>query len=324
MPVPIRVKVLVALAPLGAAAALAACGGSSDRSDTSTPATRHAAAERIIAQAIGTNPKASSAHIDGTIDLDVKGGTRFSGKTQITADGGYELRDGATVPDVDVDVDVALGSGALGGTLLVADGTGYIKLANSGYKLPDAISKTLVAPAAAAHNGLTKTGAMFYINPQNWQRNARLVGNTTVAGEPVQEITAEVRPERAFADLARLVHFLTLIRVTQAIGLPTELTPKMQAALVRSVTVAKGEVWIGTSDHVLRKAHLTGTIVVAKRDRRLLLGATSATLDATIDVSDVGDPQPIIAPTQLNPYSSLQLSLSALAEAARRQQRSAR
>ena len=324
MPVPVRVKALVLLAPLGAAAALAACGSSSDRADTSSPAARHAAAERIIAQAIGTNPKASSGRVDGTIDLDVKGSSHFKGMTQITADGGYDLPDGSSVPDVDIDVGLALGSGALGGTLVVAEGKGYIKLGNSGYKLPDAISKTLVAPAAAANNGLTKTGAMFYINPQNWQRNAQLVGNTTVAGEPVQEIKADVRPDRAFRDLARLVHFLTLIGVTQAIGLPTELTPKMQAALVRSVTAAKGEVWIGTSDHVLRKAHLAGKIVVAPRDRKLLLGATSATLDATINVSDVGDPQTISAPTQLNSYSSLQLSLSALAEAARRQQASGR
>jgi hypothetical protein len=311
-----QIRFLV-LALLGAAS-LAACGESSTGSnDTSSPAARHAAAEKIIAQAIGVNPKASSGRIDGSVKLSVKGIPRFEGPIELTADGVYNLPDGASVPDLDIDVGVSLNGGVLGGAIVVADGKGYIKLGNAGYKLPTSISKTLVAPAAHAKNGLTKTGAMFYINPHYWQRNAKLAGEAMIAGESTQRITAEVLPAKAFADLAKLVDFLTLIHVTRAVGLPTALTPKMQAALVRSVTDVKGEVWMGKDDHVLRKARVTGTMVVAKRDRKVLLGLTSGTLDATLDISEVGAPQKISAPTQLDDYSSLQLSLKALADAAR-------
>ena len=316
-----RPKTLAAAALLGVAT-LAACGGGSAGGDVS-PAERRVAAEQLITRVHGVNPKAGSGRIDATIDLTIKGSPRFSGRTQITASGVWNLPDGASVPDLDLDVGLALNGGALGGAIVVADGTGYIKLGNTGYKLPDAISRKLVAPAAVANNGLTKTAAMFFINPQNWQKNARLVGETTVAGERVQKITGDIRTDVAFLDLARLVRFMTLINVTQALGLPTELGPKLRAALVRSVTLAKGEVWIGTSDHVLRKAHLEGRAVVAPRDRELLFGATSATLDATVDISEVGTPQEISAPTQLDSYGSLQLTLSALAEAARRQARRA-
>jgi len=112
--------------------------------------------------------------------------------------------------------------------------------------------------------------------------------------------------------------------MTQALGLPAELGQKLRAALVRSVTLAKGEVWIGKSDQVLRRGHLRGKAIVAPRDRRLLFGATSATLDATVDISDVGAPQEISAPAQLHSYSSRQLTLSALAEGTRRQARRTR
>jgi hypothetical protein len=317
----IRSRAVAAIALIGATT-LAACGGS-DSGGGSTPAQRHAAAEKLIRIVHSVNPKASSGRIDATIDLDIKGSPRFRGVAEVTANGVWNLPDGAVTPDVDLDVGLTLNGGVLGGTLVVADGTGYIKLGNAGYKLPAAISRTLIAPAAVAHNGLTKTAAMFYINPQNWQRNAQLVGDTSVAGEPVQQITGQVRPDLAFRDLAHLVHFLTLIHVTQALGLPTELGPKLRAALVRSVTLAKGAVWIGKSDHVLRKAHLLGKAVIAPHDRKLLFGATSATLDATIDISDVGAPETISAPTQLDSYGDLQLSLSALAEATRRQDRHA-
>jgi hypothetical protein len=319
----IRSLALAALALL-CAASLAACGDSSSASrDTSDPAAARTAAAKIIRQAHAVNPAAHSARIDMTVDLHIKGVPRFEGPIEITAGGRYDLPDGATVPDFDFDVGLTMKDQALGGAIVLKDGTAYVKLGNVGYKIPAAITRVLTAPAADANNGMTKTAAMFHINPQNWQRDARVTGTTSIAGESVQEIQAGIRPKVAFADLARFVHFMSLLHVTQALGLPTELTPQMQAALVRSVTRAKGAVWMGTSDHVLRKAHLEGEGTVAPRDRRLLLGATGATLAADVSVTDVGAPQQISAPKQLQPYSSLQLTLSALGEAVRRDVRAA-
>ncbi|MGH2898535.1 MAG: hypothetical protein ACRDMZ_07660 [Solirubrobacteraceae bacterium] len=300
---------------------LAACGDSSPDSGgapAADPAASHAAADKLIAQAVAANPKARSARIDGTIDVVVKGVPRFEGAIQLSANGAYDLPDGKDVPDLDIDVGLSLDGQALGGAIVVAGGTGYVKLGNAGYKLPARISKALVELAPAAKNGLTKTAAMFYINPQDWQTNAQLLGDADVAGESTQHIKADIRPGRFFLDMSRLVRFLTMIRVTQALGLPEDLGPKLRAALERSVTVAGGEVWIGTDDHVLRRAHAVGRLEVAAKDRKTLLGMTSATLDATVNISEVGDDHAISAPKQLDSYSSLQLSLDALGEAARR------
>ncbi len=90
------------------------------------------------------------------------------------------------------------------------------------------------------------------------------------------------------------------------------------AALARAVTVAEGEAWIGKDDHVLRKARAHGRLVVAKQDRDLLYGLRTASIAAKLDVSEVGDDHTIAAPRSLASYSSLQLALSALAEAVRK------
>jgi hypothetical protein len=315
MPTHIRLKVLVPLIGALAATVLAACGDSST-GPSSDPAASHAEAEKIIAKGTGVNEAARSGRIDGVVALSIKGIKRFEGPIELTANGVFDLPQGASVPDVDLDVGVSLNGGVLGGAIVIADETGYIKLGNAGYKLPSSISKTLVAPAREAKNGLTKTGAMFYINPHEWQENARVIGEETIAGEPTVKLTADVLPAKAFADLAHLVDFLTSIHVTQALALPEHFTPKMQAALVRSVRSVKGEVWMGKDDDILRKAHVTGTVVVAKRDRKILLGARSGKLDATVSISEVGDPQTVSAPKQLDSYANLQLSLNALAEAA--------
>lgn len=153
----------VVVVVLGAAVTLAACGG--DRGSDSAggsgddPAARHAAAEKLIAQAIAPNPKANSARIDATIDLEIKGVPRFSGTTEVTAGGVYDLPDGASVPDLDMDVGLVLNDHAIGGALVLSDSKGFVKLGSTGYKLPDSISQKIVAPAPAARNGLTKTAA---------------------------------------------------------------------------------------------------------------------------------------------------------------------
>jgi hypothetical protein len=323
MTAPIRSLALAALALL-CAASLAACGDSSSAfGDKPDPAAARAAAAKIIRQAHAVNPAARAARIDMTVDLHVQGSPRFEGPIEITANGRYNLPDGATVPDFDFDVGLTMKGQALGGAITLVDGKAYVRLGDTGYQIPAAITRVLTAPAADANNGITKTAAMFHINPQNWQRGAQLTGSSTVAGESVQVIRAAIRPEVAFRDLAAFVHFMSLLHVTQALGLPTELTPKIQAALVRSVTLARGAVWMGTSDHVLRKAHLEGKGIVAPRDRKLLFGATGATLAADVSVTDVGAPQEISPPKQLDPYSSLQLTLSALGESVRHELRAA-
>jgi hypothetical protein len=317
----IRSKALALVAVL-AATTLAACGGD-DSSDSGgkagNSADSRAAADKIIDQAIAANDKANSASVDATIDVTIKGVPRFKEPIQVTANGDYNLPGGADVPDFNVDVGLGLNGGTIGGGLVLADGKGFITLGDTGYPLPAKISEKIAKPAPAAKNGLTKTAAMFYINPQDWQKNAQLVGDARVAGEDTDHIKADIQPDKFFADIARLVNVLTALKVTQAVALPEHLTAPARDALVRSTTLAKGEVWIGKKDHVLRKATLQGAIKVAQKDQKVLGGVTGGTLKATVNVSEVGTAHTISAPKQLGSYSALQLSLDALGEFARRE-----
>ena len=92
------------------------------------------------------------------------------------------------------------------------------------------------------------------------------------------------------------MRFLRRLNITQALGLPNSLGPKKVAALARSVTVASGEAWIGTDDHVVRRIRARGEMVVASKDRKLLFGIRSAKLDAALDISEIGEAQKISAP----------------------------
>ena len=310
----VRPKVAV-LTALLIATTLAACGGSDNGDSAKSGAAAHAAADKLISQAIATNPAADSARISGTVDVDILGGRQpLTGPTQITADGTYNLPAGASVPDLDIDVGLKHADQALGGAIVLSDKTGYIRLGPTGYKLPSSIASKLIEPAATANNGLTKTGAMFFINPHDWQKNAQLVGETTLKGEKVQHIKADVNAKAFFQDLSRIVRLLRRLNITQALGLPNSLGPKKVAALARSVTNATGEAWIGKDDHVVRRIRASGKMVVASKDRDLLFGIRSAKLDAALDISEIGEAQKISAPRIQDTYGALQLALDALGE----------
>ena len=329
MTAPVHPK-LLALVALLAALTLAACGGDDDSSSSDSGATTPSASDkaqdrkdiaRLIKQGFGPNERARAGRLDGTIDLEVKGVPRYKGPIEITASGGFELPKGADVPDFRMDVGLVLNDHAIGGELVVVGGDAFIQLGTTGYKLPDAIAAKVRAPAVDRENGLAKTAGMFFIRPDRWQKNGRIVGTEDIAGVETEHATADIHANRFFEDAARLVRLLTSLRVTEAVGLPQAITPAQRRALTRSVESATGQVWLGKEDHVLRKARLEGKLKVAKQDRRILGGMTSATLVAEVNVTDVGRAQDIEPPGRLGVYDDLQIALDALGESIRNELR---
>ncbi len=319
-----RSKACLTVAALVAAIALAACGGgdsSSSSSDkggesASDKAANTKAVNKLVKQAFGPNQKARSAAVNATIDIDVKGVKRWKDPIEITLDGAYQLASGADVPDFKLEAGLLLRDQAYGGAILLNDRKAYLQVGTTGYLQSDAIATNLAAPAPAKDNGMTKTAGMFYINPQSWRKNTKIVGDSDVAGEPTTHVTTDIRTDRFFSDMGKLIDLLTSLRITEISGLPTVITKRQQAALVRSVKVAKADVYFGKTDHVLRKAHLVGSVVIAKKDRKLLGGMTSAKAVADFNISEVGESQTedIEVPSDLGSDRDLQLTLDALEE----------
>jgi hypothetical protein len=323
----IHSKALTAAALL-AALTLAACGGASSSKSAGggKPSAADRAKERqeiarLRRSAFGPNPKAKSGRIDGTVDIDVTGVKHFNKTIEVTTSGPYRLKAGSAVPDALLSVAMSLREKSFGGDLILADGKPIIGLGTTGYKIPEPTASNMVAPAAAAKNGLTKTLALFFIAPQRWERDAHIVGPETIAGEDTTHVTTGVRADRFFEDAARLTRMLTSIRITEISGLPTAIPPAARKALVRSVVKGQGDVWIGKADGVMRRARLDLRLRVKQRDRKVLSAMKTLHVVADLDVTDVGQPQDVAPPKQYGSYADLQTTLDVLGEAMRRELR---
>jgi hypothetical protein len=321
-------KLGLTVAALVAALALAACGGGDSSSSSGKKAGESAAdkaanrkaVSKLVKQAFGPNEKARSAEVNATIDIDVKGVKRWKDPIEITLDGAYQLADGEDVPDFKLEAGLLLRDQAYGGAILLNDRKAYLQVGTTGYLQSQNIATDLASPAPKYDNGMTKTAGMFYINPNSWRENTKIVGDADVAGEPTTHVTAGIRADRFFSDMGKLVDLLTSLRITEISGLPTVITSKQQAVLVRSVKTAKADVYFGKGDHVLRKAHLVGNIVVAPKDRKILGGMRSAKAVADFNLSGIGESQTanIKVPSDLGSDADLQLTLDALAESIQR------
>jgi hypothetical protein len=312
----LRPKAIFAVVPVLLLSVLVGCGGDS-KSDAGSSEKAGAAnspeVRKLIRQTFGPNKNATSGKISGTIDINVKGARRYREPIQVTVSGPFN-QSGSSPAEANLSVGLQLRGGAIGGELVLIDDRVLIGLGSSGYTIPPSIAGPLRAPLAKTSNGLGSVLGVFSIRPHLWAKNPRIVGNERIAGEDTIHGSAEINTKRFFADIAQLTKILTSLRITEIVGVPTVVDSKAQAALVRSVTSATGDVYTGADDKVLRQAGFDIKLKPSAKDRRTL-GFSSLTLKGQANVTEVGTPQKIESPRVAGTFDDLQVTFDALAEA---------
>ena len=291
-----------------AAVALAACGAGSPAGGGGASGAAAKAAPRaaalLMAQTFGANPKAASGKISGTVKISVNGVPHFGQPVSLSTGGPFDDPGGTVLSAWDQSLEVDAHGLVFGaGLTSSADGV-YLDIGTAAYRIPQAIVARMRRASGTAQNGLGRTLAPFHIRPDLWTRRPRIVGNEQLAGVAVVHVGSGVHLARFFRDAGGFAQLLTSLHLTAVTGLPLAVGRAAQAALVRSVTAAHGDLYTGAADHVMRRASVTIELVVAAANRKLLGGMTSARISAQLDVTDVGAPQAItVLPDHLQPFS---------------------
>jgi hypothetical protein len=305
------------------------CGGGSSTDDTASGAKRGAddgaSMQQLLGQIFGPNRSASSGLVSGTIDIDVEGVPRFAQPIQLSMSGPFSQDAGGT-PQANLSLGVQLRDTAYGAELILLDDEVLLGLGTTAYLIPDAISTSIRKPLRGSDNAIGSLLAVFALNPRRWVdlSEARILDDEQIAGVDVDHGTARIDPARFFADAARFARLLTSLRLTDITGLPRVIGPRVRAALVRSVTSATGDLYAGAEDHVIRKARFEVLLEPSPADRRLLGGISRMKLVGNLNVTEIGSRQQIEAPTTHGSYAALQLTMDALEESIRRDERRGR
>jgi hypothetical protein len=292
--------------------ALPSCGGDDAAKPVEAGDTgARPAAVKLTKTAAGPNPKASSGVISGETEIAVKGVRGFTEPFSATVSGPFQYREGAALPDYELE----LGVRDYGVTLTSVNGKSYVTIGTTAYELPASIRRRLERTSARGRNGLTRTTEQFGIAPWRWETEQRIAGTQTVDGVPTTHITTSFNAGRIVKDANTLLGLMRSLGITRAVGLPPTITPSARRVFVRGVTTKVGASWIGVTDTVVRQSAFTMRFAVAKADRARLGGMTGGKVTGKLTVTEVGEPQDIKAPEDVGSFADFKLALDALGDA---------
>ena len=304
---------LARAAAVAVALALASCGGDDAAPPAaSASASSSAAAHALTKRATGPNPAARSGRVDGSLEFTLKGNPDFADDFALSVSGPFSWRKGSALPDYELEV----GARDYGLTLVSAGGKSYAVLGTTGYELPASIRNRLVRKAAKGRNGLTKTLEQVGITPWRWENDQHVVGTETVDGVETAHIKTGFYVGRQLMDANTLLGLLTSLGVTRAVGLPSHVTRDARRAVAAGADEGRvGGSWIATKDKVYRQSGFTLRFVIPKDRRAKLGGLSGGTVVGLMKVTEVGEPQEISAPKDVQPFADFQLALDALGDA---------
>jgi hypothetical protein len=279
-------------------ATIAACGGGSSSSSNADP-------QQVLHETF-SNPKSiSSGKLDLSLTGDVQGSQSASFDASIA--GPFQSGGGqGAIPQFDLTGKI---SGSGGGTpsisfeggLVFTKSNAYVEFQGTAYQVPTqlfsqlkAIASQSSAGAQGSSQGLGSVLDQLGIKPVDWFTNLQSEGTADVAGTSTDHISGDVDVAKLFTDLHKLGQLSQQIP-----GQTQSLSPSRLAKIKDSVKSAHVDIYSGQSDHLLRR--LAVSLAIAPPGGGTGGGASSATINFSLTLSDLNQPQTISAPTNPQP-----------------------
>ena len=290
--------VMVVLASI----AVAACGSAS--SGSSNPNT-------LLSQTFTGTHKVTSGNLDLTLTVDPSGSSTLSGPITLSFGGPFQTRGAGKLPESNFTVSAS----ALGRSLslgIISTGTaGYVTLQGTSYRMPQATFQKLessFAQLTATPGASSKSGTLgkLGIQPLHWLTNPTVVGTENVGGAQTTHIHAGVNVNALLSDLNTVLAKASTLGVSGATALKAGIPAADRSKIAAEIKNPSVDIWTGTSDKTIRRLTINLTLPVTGKTSTELGGVTSADLGLTMQYADLNQPQTIIAPKTVRPFSEFQ------------------
>ncbi|HEX4807266.1 MAG TPA: hypothetical protein VFU94_15305 [Conexibacter sp.] len=292
-----RARAIVALLVLAVAAvALAACGGSSSGGGN---------AQTLLRQTFSGSHQIRSGKASVHVRVVATGDPSLQGPIEATISGPFQSVGSHKLPKFDLAIDAsAEGQSIKAGLTSTSDqlfvsfgGTAYAAPAQLVRQLEQSYRRSQRRGASGQHTSLHALG----LDPLGWLQDPTVVGTESVGGTQTDHISAKVSVSALLADVDKLLARASAGGIP---GVPSSRVPSSLPANVRSqieqaVKSATFDVWSGKSDHTLRRLALALNVVPPRGTPR------SVTVDLSVELTDLNQPQTIAAPTATRPLSEL-------------------
>lgn len=294
-----------------ASIAVAACGSAS--SGSANPKT-------LLNQTFTGTHKVTSGDLNLTLTVDPSGSSTLSGPITLSFGGPFQTRGAGKLPASNFTVSAsALGrSVSLG---VISTGTaGYVTLQGTSYQMPQATFQKLessFAQLTATPGSTSSSGTLgkLGIQPLHWLSNPTVVGTENVGGAQTTHIHAGVNVNALLDDLDTVLAKASTLGVSGAGALKAGIPAADRSKIAAAIKNPSVDIWTGNSDKTIRRLTISVTLPVTGKASAELGGMTSADIGLTMQYSDLNQPQTIIAPKTVRPFSEFQSKVSAFTQA---------
>lgn len=285
--------------------ALAACGSTSGGSGAGGSGNVHT----VLQQTFSNGHRIQSGVVAFTVTIDPSGSTTLTTPVSLSLSGPFQSRGSHQIPASNFTLDMsALGHhGTLG---VISTGThGYVTLDGSAYRLPQSSFQSLESRLAGSGSSASGPGlAALGLDPRHWLKTPVIAGSQPVDGTPTTHISAGVDVAALLTDLdAYLAR--TAKGATGTSQVPSSIPPATRQKIVASVQHPTIDIWTGARDRILRRMSLALTVPVTGNTSTQLGGLRSAAMGLVVQYSHLNQPQTVVAPTHVLPYSQFQSKL---------------
>jgi hypothetical protein len=299
-----------------AVVALSACGSSSSGSGN---------ASSLLKQTFSGSHAVNSGNLTFSLSISPAGSSTLKGPITLSFGGPFQSLGKGKLPESNFNVSIsALGhTGTLG---ILSTGTnGYVSMQGTSYQLPAATFQKLESsfaqlassPGGGSGGSGTGSGALgkLGINPLRWLVNPSIAGSDTVAGASTTHVRAAVNVSALLADLNTFLGKASSLGVSGASSIPHGISTATQSRIASEIRSPSFDVWTGSGDKTVRKLMVGLTLPVTGQISSLLGGLSSAAITLTMQYANLNQPQTIVAPTNLAPYSQFTAKLQSILQA---------
>lgn len=307
MPRLTRVAVLLVAAALAAPLGLAACGGGGDGSSSS--------ARAELKRAFSGDHEIRSGRLELALHADVKGVPSLAQPLDLRLAGPFQSTGATTLPHFNFELTFGGGGAPVSLGMISTGQAGFLSLEGQAYDLGTEAYTSLQQGYAESQKqsrrqqrgtpGLSALG----VDPERWVTDPRHVGREDIAGTETDHLVADVDVDALLKDVDTLLRRSSSVAGATGRQLPGSLTADQRDAIAASVKDATVDVWVGRSDHALRRFNLHVGLDAPDDARERLGGLKTGSITLGMTLAQLNQAQTIAAPKDAKSLEELQAAL---------------
>jgi hypothetical protein len=255
-----------------------------------------------------------SADVKLEVQVELEGIEEIDDPIELNLSGPYKSGGDDQIPSVDFEITVSAQNQSFNAALTSTGDRAFISFQGTAYEVSQATVEALNRQLAEnSKNGDdNRSLGDFGVQARDWIVNAEQEGDEEVAGVETDHVSGELDVTRVLDDLNTVVQEASKLGGGIAQSAPPQLTDEQKAQVEEVVDDPRFDAYVGKEDGKLHRLSADLEFEVPEDSRERVGGLEGGKIAFSIEFSDIGGNQQVVAPENPRPIEELVTQLRGL------------